>query len=65
MEDVTERQNQGRSLNATCAVKNQQNSRERSHQRQQELSSKSGGKDVLLMGGNAMKEAKVYLELRN
>jgi hypothetical protein len=40
-------------------------SRERSHQRQQELSGKNGGKDVLLMGGNAMKEAKVYLELRN
>lgn len=65
MEAVTECQHQGRSLNATCAVKNQRNSREREHQRQQELISKNRMKAVLLMGDNEMEEASVYLELWN
>lgn len=49
--------------NATYAVKNQGNSRERGHQRQRELISKNRLKDTPLMGDNEMKEATIYLEL--
>lgn len=49
--------------NATCAVKNQGNNREREHQRQRELISKNRLKDAPLMGDNEMKEATIYLEL--
>lgn len=64
MEAVTECQYQGRSLNATSAVKTRETA-EIAHQRQQDTrnSKNMGEEEVLLMGDNEMKEAKVYYKL--
>lgn len=64
MEAVTECQHQGRSLNATSAVKNQGNRGERAPKATGTWNSKNmGEKEVLLMNDNEMKEAKVYYKL--